>query len=155
MKNWTTRILVGTVVLLLILQIVPVDKPEIIMNNPNDIHKEMVIKVEVSHLLKSACYDCHSTEITYPWYSKIAPFSFWINHHIEDGSRHLNFSEWATYSAERKRHKLEEIYEEVEEGEMPLASYTWMHDEARLSQDQVEELVSWAKAEMNKIKEGE
>lgn len=67
----------------------------------------------------------------------------------------MNFSEWATYSAKRQHHKLEEIYEEVEEGETPLASYTWLYDEANLSEEQVEALVSWAKAEMEKMDVGE
>ncbi len=151
MKHWTKKALIGLVVVLIIIQFIPTNRPEVIIDNPNDIHQEIVIKGEVSDLLKAACYDCHSTEITYPWYASIAPVSFWINHHIEDGTRHLNFSEWSTYSAERQHHKLEEIYEEVEEGEMPLSSYTWMHSEANLSPEQVDLIVSWSKSEMQKI----
>ena len=155
MNTWVKRILIGLIVVFVLIQFWPVDRPETIVDNPNDIHQEIVIKTEVSNLLKAACYDCHSTEITYPWYASVAPVSFWINDHIEDGSRHLNFSEWATYSDKKKHHKLEEIYEEVEEGEMPLDSYTWLHGEARLSETQVQELVSWAKGEMKKINVGE
>lgn len=151
MKIWIKRVLIGLAVVLILMQFWPTDRPETIIDNPNDIHQEIVINSEVSNLLKAACYDCHSTEITYPWYSNVAPVSFWINDHIEDGSKHLNFSEWATYTAKRKRHKLEEVFEEVEEGEMPLESYTWLHSEAQLTQEQVDLLVNWAKSEMEKI----
>ncbi|WP_421874899.1 heme-binding domain-containing protein [Marinoscillum sp.] len=151
MNIWIKRTSIGLAVVLVLIQFWPTDRPETIVDNPNDIHQEMVINAEVSDLLKAACYDCHSTEVIYPWYASVAPVSFWINEHIADGSRHLNFSEWATYSPKRKHHKLEEIYEEVEEGEMPLDSYTWIHSEARLTQEQVDLLVNWAKSEMQKI----
>ena len=151
MNIWIKRTLIGLAVVLVLIQFWPIDRPETIVDNPNDIHQEIVINAEVSSLLKAACYDCHSTEVTYPWYASVAPVSFWINEHIADGSRHLNFSEWATYSPKRKHHKLEEIYEEVEESEMPLDSYTWIHSEARLTQEQVDLLVTWAKSEMQKI----
>ena len=82
---------------------------------------------EVANTLKIACYDCHSNQPTYPWYSNIAPISWWMQNHIDEGSHHLNFSVWGTYSEKRKDHKLEECIEMVEEGEMPMNSYTWMH----------------------------
>ncbi|WP_224483263.1 heme-binding domain-containing protein [Robertkochia aurantiaca] len=100
---------------------------------------------EVEAILRSSCYDCHSNNTDYPWYSNIAPVSFWLNDHIEEGKEHLNFSIWEQYDNERKAHKMEEIAEEVEEGEMPLDSYTWIHGDARLTPEQVETLVNWAK----------
>lgn len=104
---------------------------------------------EVTNLLKTACYDCHSNQPTYPWYTNIAPVSWWIKHHINEGSHHLNFSEWGTYSEKRKNHKLEECIEMVEEGEMPMSSYTWMHGEAKLTDAQRLVLVEWFKAIKN------
>ncbi|WP_273005712.1 heme-binding domain-containing protein, partial [Leeuwenhoekiella blandensis] len=68
------------------------------------------------------CYDCHSNQTTYPWYSNLAPASFYLEDHIKDGKRHLNFSEWEQYSAKRKDHKLDELIEEVEREGMPLES---------------------------------
>lgn len=94
--------------------------------------------------LRSACYDCHSNNTNYPWYNEIAPVSFMIAEHIKDGKKHLNFSEWGTYSAKKKAHKLEELVEEVEEGHMPESSYTWMHADANLTKEQVAELNNWA-----------
>ncbi|XLS27866.1 heme-binding domain-containing protein [Flavobacteriaceae bacterium M23B6Z8] len=95
--------------------------------------------------LRNACYDCHSNNTNYPWYNQIAPVSFMIAEHVKDGKKHLNFSEWGTYSSKKKAHKLEELVEEVEEGHMPESSYTWMHAEAKLTKNQIEELNNWAK----------
>ncbi|WP_340198951.1 heme-binding domain-containing protein [Ascidiimonas sp. W6] len=100
-------------------------------------------KIETT--LRSACYDCHSNNTKYPWYSEVAPISFLIAEHVKDGKKHLNFSEWGNYSVKKKAHKLEELIEEVEEGHMPESAYTWMHAEANLSKEQVAELNSWAK----------
>ncbi|MEX0315760.1 MAG: heme-binding domain-containing protein [Allomuricauda sp.] len=100
---------------------------------------------EVKVILKTACYDCHSSNTRYPWYNNIAPISYWLDHHIEEGKEHLDFSEWESYTVKKKDHKLEELIEEVEEGEMPLNSYTWTHQDARLTEDQKKLLMDWAK----------
>lgn len=81
----------------------------------------------VQNLLSTSCYDCHSNETKYPWYSYIVPLSYWIKHHIDEGREELNFSEWGTYSEKRKAKKIEECIEMISESEMPPAYYTWMH----------------------------
>ena len=100
--------------------------------------------VEVKQILKTACYDCHSANTEYPWYNNIAPVSYWLADHIEDGKRHLNFSDWENYDSKKKDHKLEEVIEEVKEGKMPLNEYTWTHADANLSEDQISALLAWA-----------
>ena len=100
---------------------------------------------EVTQLLKTACYDCHSNQPTFPWYTNIAPVSWWIKHHINEGSHHLNFSEWATYELKRKNHKLDECVEMLEKNEMPMPSYTWVHQEAKLTNTQRLMLIEWFK----------
>lgn len=100
---------------------------------------------EIATIIKTACYDCHSHQSKYPWYSNVAPLSWWIKDHINEGRGHLNFSTWNTYPERRKDHKLEEFSEMVETGEMPLKSYLWVHGEARLSDEQREKLSAWAK----------
>lgn len=100
---------------------------------------------EVRDILKNACFDCHSNNTVYPWYNNIAPVSFWLADHIEEGKSELNFSEWNTYSNEKKDHKLEEIYEETERKSMPLKEYTWTHSEAKLTDVQIDAVVKWAK----------
>ncbi len=107
---------------------------------------------EITNILKLACYDCHSNQPVYPWYSNLAPISWWMQNHIDEGSHHLNFSIWGTYSEKRKDHKLEECIEMVEEGEMPMASYTWMHKDAKLTDAQKLQLVEFFKAIKGTIK---
>lgn len=98
---------------------------------------------EIQNILKVSCYDCHSNASMYPWYTNIAPVSWWIKHHINEGREHLNFSEWGGYSAKKADHKLEECIEMIQEGEMPMNSYTLIHREAKLNEEQKLMLVNW------------
>ena len=100
---------------------------------------------EVHTILKQNCFDCHSNVTKYPWYNNITPVNYWLDEHVKDGKKHLNFSAWDSYSIKKKEHKMDELHEEVEEKEMPLDSYTWMHSEANLSQEQIDKVVAWAK----------
>ena len=99
----------------------------------------------VLDILKTSCFDCHSANTNYPWYSNITPVNYWLADHIKDGKKHLDFSNWSSYSLKRKEHKMDELYEEVEKGEMPLDSYTWTHTEANLTPEQIQAVVSWGK----------
>ncbi|UOB17164.1 heme-binding domain-containing protein [Abyssalbus ytuae] len=105
---------------------------------------------EIADIFTTSCYDCHSNFTYYPWYSRIAPVSYWLSHHINEGKEHLNFSEWENYPRDKKIRKLEEIREEVQEKEMPLKSYTLLHGNAKLSNDQIFDLLEW----VDKIKKG-
>lgn len=100
---------------------------------------------DVKLILESACYDCHSDVTRYPWYNSITPVNYWLAGHIKDGKKHFNVSKWEGNSVKRKDHKFEELIEEVEEGEMPLNSYTWTHGDAKLTEAQVKAVVDWAK----------
>ena len=100
---------------------------------------------DVKNILETTCFDCHSAKTTYPWYNAITPVNYWLNEHIQDGKKHLNFSKWNTYSLKKKEHKMDELHEEVEAGEMPLNSYTWTHSEANLSPAQIAAVVTWGK----------
>ena len=102
---------------------------------------------QVQAILDRSCRDCHSNDTRWPWYSNVAPVSWWLADHIRDGRKELSTSEWASYSARKKSRKLEEICEQVEEGEMPLPSYTWVHREAKLSEEDKRVLCAWAKSE--------
>lgn len=98
---------------------------------------------EVKTILQTACYNCHSNATKYPWYSNVAPVSWWLKDHINEAREELNFSEWETYNLAKKANVLEEATEEVEEGEMPLSSYTIMHGEAKLSPEQIKMLIQF------------
>jgi hypothetical protein len=99
----------------------------------------------VKLILKESCFDCHSSVTKYPWYNNITPVNYWIADHIKDASKHFNFSKWEGTAIKRKDHKFEELIEMIEEKEMPLASYTWMHTEAKLTDTQRESVIAWAK----------
>lgn len=98
---------------------------------------------EVVAILEKNCYDCHSNKTEYPWYANVAPVSFWLHDHIEDGVKHFNVSKWESYSVKKRDHKLDELIEEVEEGKMPLDSYTWLH--GSITEVEKETLITWAK----------
>ncbi|UTW66970.1 heme-binding domain-containing protein [bacterium SCSIO 12643] len=137
------RILLGLVILFLGMQLFRIDMENPTVNYEHDFISMMNPPAEVEAILRTSCYDCHSNETNYPWYSNVAPVSWWVEHHIEEGREELNFSEWGTYDAERKDHKLEECAEEVEEGEMPLQPYTITHGDAKLTDEQKELLEEW------------
>lgn len=145
MSTKVKTVLLGTIALLLIIQLFQIDKT----NPPVRLEEDFIqLKQPPAHietLLRTACYDCHSHETEYPWYTSVAPISWWIRHHIDEGREHLNFSTWAQYDADRQDHKLEECEEETREGEMPLSSYTWVHSEAKLTDQQRRELADWFK----------
>jgi len=102
--------------------------------------------VDVQDLIETSCYDCHSNNTHYPWYAEIAPVSWWLDHHINEGKGELNFDLWGTYSEKRKRHKLKEMKEMLEEHEMPLETYLWLHKDAKLTEDQINTIIDWARA---------
>ena len=105
---------------------------------------------EIATILRDNCYDCHSNQTNYPWYSKITPVNYWLEEHIVDGKKHFNVSAWDAYSARKKDHKLEELIEYVEQGEMPLDSYTWLHGD--LSNQDTQTLLQWAQLSRIKYK---
>ncbi len=100
---------------------------------------------EIATLIKNGCYDCHSYETEYEWYMHIAPISWLTKGHVEDGRKHLNFSDWDAYDLRKKIHKLEECYEEVEEYKMPISGYVSMHSEADYTEEERSLLVDYFK----------
>ncbi|MDP1801986.1 MAG: heme-binding domain-containing protein [Bacteroidota bacterium] len=140
------RVALAILFLLIIFQVFRIDKTVKPVNISMDIISVTNADAEVTSILKVSCYDCHSNQPAYPWYTNIAPVSWWIKHHINEGSHHLNFSEWGNYSQKKKDHKLDECIEMVEEGEMPLSSYTLMHKDAKLSELQKKKLLDWFKS---------
>lgn len=144
------KILIGLLIVLVVIQFFRIDKTNPPVDESQEFMTLMSPPAEIATLMKTSCYDCHSHETKYPWYSNVAPVSWWLKKHINEGREHLNFSIWGTYEQDRQAHKLEEAYEEVEERHMPLPSYLWIHSEAKLSDEQVEVLVAFFKE-----KEGE
>jgi hypothetical protein len=118
----------------------------------NDISKIYSVPENVEAILKTSCYDCHSNNTVYPWYANIQPVAWWLNDHVQDGKKDLNFSEFAGYRIRRQYKKLEEINELVKKEEMPLDSYLWLHKNAKLDDQQKITLANWVTALRDTIK---
>jgi uncharacterized membrane protein len=106
----------------------------------------------VLQILKSSCYDCHSNNTKYPWYAGVQPLAWWINDHVVDGKKHFNLDDFANYNLRKQYHKMEEVMEQVNEGEMPLSSYRLIHGEAKLTQEERAVLASWAQSVLDSMK---
>ncbi|MCB9201749.1 MAG: heme-binding domain-containing protein [Flavobacteriales bacterium] len=137
------KVLYGLLIVFLIMQFFGIDK----VNPKVDKNKDFITitqpSEEIQSILKASCYDCHSNETSYPWYSSIAPVSWILKHHIDEGREHINFSTFANYNQEQKEHALHECAEVLEKNEMPLKSYTLMHSEAKITEAQKKELINF------------
>ena len=132
--------LLGALVLLVVgvlIQFVPIEH-----SNP-PVESDIPTSPEVKVILKRACYDCHSHEVVWPWYSRVAPVAWLIARDVREGRAALNFSTWNRYSSKEQSKKLRESWEEVDEGEMPPWYYALPHPEARLSTQDRTVLRAW------------
>ena len=132
------RTLVVLAVLLIVIQVIPVTR-----DNPA-VEFEVPAPDTVRAVLRRACYDCHSNETVWPWYSRVAPFSWLLARDVHEGRRELNFSTWNRQSAQREARKMKETRDEVSEGEMPPWYYVIVHRSAALSSGDSALLVDWA-----------
>ena len=112
--------------------------------NP-DVVSELTAPPEVQDLLVRACFDCHSPQTVWPWYSRVAPVSWWVASHIRKGRADLNFSEWPVFVAEERDLYLQDIEKQLLKGEMPPGYYKIAHPEARLTDDEIAVLLAWAR----------
>ncbi len=145
------RILLGLAGILLVMQLIPAHLPEVKTANPEDLLANNPVPEEIAAMLQNTCYDCHSNETQYPWYAYVAPVSFLVASDTREGREHLNFSAWQSLSKADKLEALDDIGEEVAEGEMPLKVYPLMHAQARLSEEDRQALVTWAEEFAEKV----
>ena len=138
------KILITLAVLLVIIQFIHPERNKTSGTQNNSIATLITVPHNIKIILAKACNDCHSNNTRYPWYSHIQPVHWWMNNHVKDGKRHLNFDEYSNKTLRFQYHKMEEIAEEIEEEEMPLDSYTWMHREAKLTETEKKELIEWS-----------
>ena len=146
----TKKVLLCLLVVLVVIQFFRPEKNQSNAATPGDIFAHYQAPDSLKALIKTACYDCHSNNTVYPWYSQVQPVAWWLNDHIKEGKRKFNFSEFAAYPAKRADHKMEELIEMVKENEMPLKSYSLIHTDARLTQEQRVAMTNWA-AEIRKV----
>ena len=146
------RILIVLLLVFVLIQFIRPEKNKSQAISPNDISTKYPLPDSVQAILKVACNDCHSNTTRYPWYAEIQPVAWWLNNHIKDGKRALNFSKFTTYRVKKQLHRLDDINEQVKKNEMPLSSYTLIHTDAKLTGQQKLTLANWTEALKDSIK---
>lgn len=137
----TLVMLVGALAIVFVaVQLVPVDR-----NNP-PVVADFDGPADVESVLRTSCYDCHSHEVRWPWYSRVAPASWLVAHDVREARDHLNFSKWEILDAKHRAKMAEEMWEEVEERQMPLPMYLLAHPDARLTETAKATLRRWSVA---------
>lgn len=135
-------LLLGVIVLIGI-QFLPQQRNEKNQVVVSDLFRTLPVPERIGSILKRSCYDCHSNATRYPWYAKVQPISWWLAGHIRDGKKELNFDEFGSYSWRRQQSKLAAVANSVEDGTMPLSSYTLIHQSAKLSATEKQLIISW------------
>ena len=140
--------IVKTIALVLLVAFVGIQFVPTARNQSDIVPKTDFMKVnevpdQVKNKLQVSCYDCHSNNTAYPWYNKIQPVAWFLEGHIKKGKSELNFSEWADYSDRRKKSKLKSIISQIKDDEMPLASYTLIHKDAKFNENDKQEITDW------------
>lgn len=141
----------GSAIILAGLQFVPSELPPSSSRPASDLLGSGVIPDDVASMLKTSCYDCHSVETRYPWYSHVAPVSWLVAKDVREGREELNFSDWSTLSRRKKVSRLEDIKEMVAEGDMPMPIYLALHWDARLTDAQRQRLADWSNALQDQV----
>ncbi len=144
--KWGLIIRKTGIVILIMFLIIQIIRPE--RNNgsaegPNDITHFVKVPDSVEHILKTSCYDCHSNHTVYPWYALVNPIGLWLRDHINDGKRAINFSDLSGFTKKKLDHRLGEVAETVEKGEMPVATYAFIHRCAILDSGQINVIKTW------------
>ncbi len=146
MKKAIIKKIIGALLLVfIIIQFFGADKNISTAASENAIDKHYTVPPHIQTLLKTSCYDCHSNNTEYPWYNNVQPLKWWLASHVNDGKKDLNFDEFNTYPAKKKLHKLDEVAETINKGEMPLISYTLVHGNAKLSDADKKEIETWVR----------
>lgn len=145
MKRILKRVLIIGLVALVGIQFIPTDVNKQGIIPTTDIRYVYDVPSNVMNILETACYDCHSNNTNYPWYSHVQPIRLMMDHHVEEGKEELNFSEFGAYSERRQKNKLKTIINQVKEDEMPLSSYKAMHPEAEISSQTKIDLLAFLK----------
>src|SRR4051812_847400 len=127
-----------------------------VLSNPavdqsQTIAAHLQVPSDVSSILERSCRDCHSNQTVWPWYTQLAPVSWWLANHVEQGRKDMNMSEWGKLPTDRQERKLRQMCDEVTDGQMPLSSYLPMHPTARLSEQDKKVLCDWTDQERQRL----
>ncbi len=143
------KILLAIAVIFVAIQFFPVDR-----SNPPATQK-LEMPADVEQVMRRACFDCHSNETNWPWYSYVAPVSWLVSHDVQEARGHINFSEWDKLSEKKKKKHLDEIVEEIEEERMPLPIYVLLHPEAKITESELDMIREWVQQELDKFSDAD
>ena len=133
MKKWIKRVIIIGIIVIAGLQFIPVHRNISTETLSTDFIQTFNPPEKVADLISNSCYNCHSNNTSYPWYSYIQPVGLYLQGHINEGKEHLNLSEFGNYSARRQNSKLTMMIDQIENNQMPLPAYTLIHRDAKLS----------------------
>lgn len=153
LKKIVLLVVAVMVIAFIVIQFWRIDTTPIPIVQAETIQAGITVPPDVDMVLTRSCGDCHSNQTVYPWYSQVQPVAWWLSDHIAEGRRELNFSTFNTYPARKKKKKLEEICEQIKQGEMPLPSYTWVHRNAILTASEKDAICSWTDSASQAIQE--
>jgi exonuclease VII small subunit len=125
------------------IQFIPTTRNQSDTVSPTDFMMVNNVPETIQKKLQVSCYDCHSNNTQYPWYNRVQPVAWFLEGHIKEGKAELNFNEWDSLSSRRKKSKLRSIVKQIENGEMPLDSYTLIHSEAAFTEAEAQEIINF------------
>ncbi len=146
------KILLFLLVVLVVIQFIHPKKNKAGDAQPNYIGNTFAIPADVKSILAKACNDCHSNNTRYPWYSDLQPVHWWLDKHIREGKRGLNFDEYTSLGLQYQYHKMEGVIKQIKGGGMPLDSYLWIHKDAKLTDEEKTKIINWANSVMDTMK---
>ena len=138
-----TKIIVGLVVVFGGIQFLPSTYNQSNEILSTDLSRIYNVPKDVESILRTSCYDCHSNNTKYPWYNKVKPVTWYLQNHIEEGKKELNFSIFGEYSERKRRSKLHDIANQIKSDGMPLSSYLLMHRNAKITESKKTILLNW------------
>jgi cytochrome c551/c552 len=149
--KWLQRIVLILLVLLAVSQFIRPSRTNPPIDPAHTLHATGQAPPPIEAILDRSCRDCHSSKTVWPWYTNVAPISWWLSDHVHSGRKEVSFSEWATYPPKKQARKLKEICDQVREGDMPLKTYLPMHPEAKLSDADRQAICDWSKQQMARL----
>lgn len=144
---------ISVIALLVVLQFIRPAKTNPSVKDTQTIEAHLQVSAPVAAILDRSCRDCHSNNTRWPWYSHVAPVSWYVIDHVNHGRSHLNFSDWGSLSSRDAETMLNAICKEVKSGAMPLTSYTRMHRDAKLTPQDVNTICDWTLVESHRLRE--
>ncbi len=151
MKTWLKRIALFLLVVFAGAQVVRPDRSTPPTDPSQTIFARAQVAPKAERILRRACRDCHSHDTSWPWYTNVAPVSWWIADHVRHGRSHMNYSEWGKLTPKQSGILLDEMCGEVTKRAMPLPVYLPLHGHARMNDEDIKDFCAWTEEERKRL----